>query len=881
MIEHLSSRYSVIAHLASGAVGELYRARDNRLGRDVAVKMLRPEFAQDPERRERLRREAHLLAAIEHPNIAALHDLEEADGVLFLILEYIVGTTLAERIAAGPIPIDEALGLSRQLAEALEAAHAQGIVHRDLKPANILIGDDGVLKVVDFGLAKSAPVGSPVGDPWEPSSITHHPTLAGTLMGTIGYMSPEQSRGHDVDRRTDIWAFGCILYELVSGRRAFQAETTTDTLVRILEQDPDWTVLPSNLAPEIRALLGRCLTKDARYRLRDIGEAWVAIARALGGGGGQAAGRPPGRKPRPRRSLAAWAGSLALLSLAVVVGWRVGSGGGLPSAMRHTYELPFPDGVPLGGRVGSGIAISPEGELIVWADQQGALVHPMDSLGFRRLGFGPAGFDPVFSPDGRWLAIRGEGASLRRLLLADGSVEIISPAATPRGVAWGADDSLVYAPGFSSGLWKVSARGGGLRAVTALDSSRGEVTHRWPDILPDGRGILFTVRTRYQPSFDRAEVALLDLRTGLRRTLLAGGTCPRYVRSGHIVFARGNRLLAVPFDVRTRRLTGPPAVVLEGVDVNPTTGAAQFGCSHTGTLVYSRLPAEGWTNHLAWLDRSGRREQILTPPGIFENPSVSPDGARIAFTLVGAQNDIAVLDTALKTFRRITFDPREDTTPIWTPDGNRITFCSSRDGPLNLYWTRIDGTGSDERLTRSPSDQAPSGWAPDGRTLLFTQEDPATGTDLWQLDLRRPGNPAPFLRTPFDERAATFSPCGRWVVYESTETGQAEVYVRAVERADRRWQVSHQGGTDPQWSPDGRELFFARGNDMMVVNVSAGSGFETGAPRVLFHISLAVVPAVTPNGRRFITSTENSSPDRVVVRTGWFEDLRRLAPRSD
>ncbi len=877
MIEHLSSRYTVLAHIGSGAMGDLYRAHDNRLGRDVAVKILRPEFARDPDRRDRLRREARLLAALDHPNIAAVYDLEECDGTLFLVLEYVAGTTLAERMAAGALPIEEALQIARQLAEGLEAAHGQGVVHRDLKPANVILAEGGQVKILDFGLAKSVPLAAPVGDPWEPSSLTQDRTAEGALLGTVGYMSPEQARGLAADRRADIWAFGCILYELLSGRRTFRGGTATDTLVRILEHEPDWAALPAGVPTDIRLLLQRCLTKDPRFRLRDIGEAWVAIARALGEGGSEeSAAGAPGRRPRPARLLAVWAGSVALLSLAVVAAWRAGQGGRLPPTPRVTYELPLPGGTPIGGRVGPGIAISPDGTEILWA----GWVHPMDSLGFRWGAFGPTGLDPIYSPDGRWLAFRGEGPSIQRLLKADGAAERIALAPAPRGVAWGPDDSLVYAPGFSSGLWRVSARGEGPRAVTTLDTSRGEITHRWPDILPDGRGVLFTVRTRYQPSFDHAEIALLDLRTGRRRTVLTGGTCARYVRSGHIVFARGDRLLAVPFDARTHRLTGTPATVVPGVDVNPTTGAAQFACSRTGTLVFSPLPPGGWTNQLAWLDRRGQRETIPLPAGIVENPSVSPDGRRIAFTLLGAQNDIAVYDIVSNAFRRVTFDPQEDTWPIWTPDGRRVAFSSSRDGPLNIYWTLVEGTGHDERLTRSPWDQAPSGWSPDGRFLLFTQEDPRTGTDLWMLDLRRAGPPAPFIRTPFNERAATFSPCGRWVAYESTETGEAEVYVRAFERADRRWQVSNQGGSDPQWSLDGRELYFARGNELMVAEVSTRPGFVAGPPRVLFRARLTAVPAVTPDRRRFITSTEIPAPDRVIVRTGWFEDLRRLAPRS-
>ena len=872
MIEHLSSRYAVLGHIASGATGELYRARDDRRGREVAVKMLRPEFALDPECAHRLRREARLLASLDHPNVAAVHDFEESEGTLFLIMEYVAGPTLAERVAQGPLPVAEALAIARQLAAGLEAAHGQGVIHRDLKPANIVLGG-GQAKILDFGLAKSVLATAPVGDPWEPSSLTQGRTAEGALLGTVGYMSPEQARGLSADRRADIWAFGCILFEMLSGRRAFHGETPTDTLVQILEHAPEWSALPAAVTTDIRHLLHRCLTKDPRFRLRDIGEAWVAIVHALGLGAADDATWD--RRPRrPMRRLAAVAGALAILGTALVAGSRIGARG-RASAPAVTFELPLPVEARIRGRIGPAIAISPDGSELHWA----GWVHRTDSLGFRWGFVGPIDPEVIYSPDGRWLAMRGEGPSLQRLLRADGSVETIAIAPTPRGVAWGPDDSLVYVPGFSSGLWRVSAGGGGLRAVTVLDTARGEVTHRWPDILPDGRGVLFTVRTRYQPSFDRAEIALLDLRTGRRRTILTGGTCARYVASGHIVFARGDRLLAVPFDARRHRLTGTSATVLTGVDVNPSTGAAQFACSRAGILVYSPLPVGGWTNQICWLDRRGRREPVPLPAGLFENPCVSPDRRRVAFTLVGAQNDIAVCDAWGQGFRRVTFDPHEDTWPIWTPDGRRITFASSRGGPLNIFSTSMEGTSQEERLTESPWDQAPTGWSPDGRFLLFTQEEPGTGTDLWLLDLRQPREPRPYIRTPFNERAATVSPCGRWVAYESNETGVGEIYVRAFARADRRLHVSSQGGSDPQWSMDGRELYFARGGDMMVTDVSTRSGFVAGPPRLLFSGVLAV-PAATPDPHRFITSTETRVPDRLIVRTGWFEDLRRLAPRS-
>jgi hypothetical protein len=881
MIERLSSRYTVLRHIASGAMGELYLARDNRLEREVAVKVLRPEFARDADRCHRLRREARLLASLDHPNVAAVHDLEENDGALFLVLEFVPGPTLAERMASGPLPMPEALSIAMQLAAGLEAAHGHGVIHRDFKPANIVLAAEGQAKVLDFGLAKSISAAPSSGDPWEPSSLTHHGTTDGVLLGTVGYMSPEQARGLATDRRADIWAFGCVLFEMLTGARAFRGDTATDTLVRILEHEPAWHLLPRDTPTDVRTLLQRCLTKDARHRLRDIGEAWIALDRAL-------SARHDSRDqavPASRRR-GVWVAAPAVILIAAVgliafVSWRSRSGVTGERGPRLTYEIPLPNGTPLGGRVGPSLAISPDGTLLICAEQRSVWIHAMDSLGFQRSPRGRTGFDPVFSPDGRYLVVRG-GRGLERQLLADGSFEAIETAYAPslRGVAWGSDDSLVYAPGFATGLWKVSARGGRARAITELDSARGEVTHRWPDVLPGGRRVIFTVRTRYQPTFDQADIAILDLPTGRRRTLIPGGTCARYVHSGHIVFARGDLLLAVPFDLRSGRLTGPPAVVVQGVDLNPTTGAAQFGCSHTGTLVYAPAVPGGWTNKLAWLGRDGAWKEELPLPGLFENPDVSPDGRRVAFTVMGAQNDIAVFDLDQRVLRRVTFDPGEDTTPIWSPDGIRLAYSSARDGALNLYWCRSDGTGQEERLTRSALDQSPSGWSPDGRMLLYTEESPETGTDLWMVDVARSRRTLPFLRTPFTERAATFSPCGRWVAYESDESGRSEIYVRSFGSATRWTQVSTSGGTEPQWSPSGDELFFMQGSAMMSAPVRTVPRFEAGRPRLLFDTRLLAVPAVSHDARRFIAITEVPQSDRVVIRTGWFQDLRRLAPRS-
>lgn len=881
MNQLLAGRYEVIGALGSGAMGQVLRARDTRLGRDVALKMLPTDVASDPGRIERFRREAHVLARLRHANIASIYDLEEADGSHFLVLEYVPGRTLAERLREGPLPIEEGIALARQLAEALEAAHGQGCLHRDLKPANLVLTPEGSVKVLDFGLAKTIRLDGDSLDPWEPSALTAELTADGALLGTVGYMSPEQVRGQPLDRRTDIWAYGCILYEVFSGRRAFRGASPGETLAMVLERDPDWSVLPRELPPHMRLVIERCLMKDPRHRLRDIGDAWIEIDQAPPGGSARRSANA--HKVIARGFPVALGLFLGLVTaLAVVRGpfWKSERSSSRP---RIRFEVDLPPQATT--RVCPSIALSRDGAMCViaasnFAGSSSIWIRRMDEPGMRALAVPHVPLDLCFSPDGRWVAFGDREDRLVRMLLSDGNAVTIGRTASSRGLAWGPDDSLLFAPGFDTGLWRMSARGGPKRPLTTLDSARGEVTHRWPEILPGGQWALFTVRNRQHATFDQAEIVLVSLRTGERRTLMEGGTNPRYSRSGHIVFARTGRLLAVPFDLKQLRMRGTPFPVVENVDVNPTTGAAQFALSAEGTLCYVPASAEGWTNRLAWVDARGDTSSAVESVGAFmESPQLSRDGRKVAITLDGAQNEIGVYDLRSRMLTRLTFHPDEDVGPLWTTDGRRIVFSSSRDGALNLYWLAADGSETPERLTRSPHAQAATAATPDGSFIIFVEDDPETGKDIWMLPLgdRRP---RPFRRTAASERAATLSPDGRWLAYESDETGRVEIFVESFPRQGGRWQISEQGGVNPQWSPASDRLYFcARGTDWMVAQVSAAPSFRVSRPRTLFSTPLAPDLVTAPDGRRFIANTGLPPTTRLAFAVGWDRDLDKSGPR--
>ncbi len=853
--------YQIVAPLGAGGMGEVYRARDAKLGREVAVKLLPEAFARDPERLARFEREAHLLASLNHPNIAAIYGLEESEGASFLILELVPGETLAERLTARALPVDEALAVARQIAEALEAAHEKGIIHRDLKPANVKVTPAGIAKVLDFGLAKALSPDTPSQGLSRSPTITSGATREGLILGTAAYMSPEQARGKPLDKRTDIWSFGCVLYESLTGRKAFDGETVSDTLVQILRSEPDWTTLPSTIPSNIAGLLRRCLRKDAYRRLRDIGDARLEIEEALE--------NLSSLSPAPAESIGA---PRPLMRLAITLA---------PEA-------------PLALEKQTAVALSPQGtELVYVALRAGATQlyrRPMDQFEATPMPGTEEARGPFFSPDGQWVGFLA-GGKLKKVSIQGGAPLTICDAADGRGACWGPDGHIVFAPTAASGLLRVSADGGIPDPVTALDFENGERTHRWPEVLPGGKALLFTLGTAGTATFDDGLIAILSLRTGERRILLKGGTDARYVPTGHLVYARAGSLLAAPFDLARLAVTGPVLPILEGV-MTEVTGASHFAFSRVGSLIHVPGGTQQVRRTLFWTARDGTEQPLALPPRWYEEPRLSPDGQRLALAIGGMTHDLWVYDFSRGTLTRLTFEA-DNFAPIWTPDGKRIAFSSNREGASNLFWKAADGSGADERLLASEYEKVPGSWSPDGRLLAFTEYHPQTGADLWVLSLEADRMPQPLLRTPFNEYGPMFSPDGHWIAYTSDESGRNEVYLMSFPGPGGKWQISADGGAEPLWSRDGKEIFYRNEERMMSVRISTDPAFSVTAPEQLFKsgpgkalgIWITGLPQydVGP-GNRFVMiaeSEEREAPTQLSATLEWFADLnRRVRPAS-
>jgi serine/threonine protein kinase/Tol biopolymer transport system component len=878
----------ILSLLGAGGMGEVYRAEDTNLVREVAIKVLPKSFAQDPERLARFRREAQLLASLDHRNIAAIHGLEECGGLHYIVMELVPGQTLAERLASGPLHVEESLNICLQIAEALEAAHQKGVIHRDIKPANIKVTPEGVVKVLDFGLAKAF-----VGDGSSPdlsasSLVTATGTREGVIIGTPAYMSPEQARGKTVDKRTDVWAFGCALYELLTGRRAFQGETFSDTITKILGEAPDWQALPETTPPGIRRLLRRCLEKDPRQRLHDIGDARIEIEEVIASPTPTSADKITTlttlRRHPLRLSIAALMVGAVALSLIV---WKTRFTS-LPShgpVMRFAVTLPPTE--QLAETDFPSVALSPTGAHLAYVASRGGssqvFLRRMDSLQAEPIPGTEQALGPFFSPDGQWVGFFAAG-KLMKVSVNGGSPVFVCNAPIGFGAVWGPDDTITFAPTGASGLVRVSAAGGTPSPATKLDSEKGEFSHRWPDLLPDGKTVLFTIGTL--GSWDDAHIVAQSLETGERRPLITGGTSPHYVPTGHVIYMRGGTLMAVPFDLGQRKVTGPPFAVLPRV-WESLDGAAQLSVSPLGHLVYAPggLPSSEHT--LVWANRNGGIEPLAAPSRAYSDPRLSPDGRRLAVTITDTSENIWVYDIPTGTFTQLTFEGN-NSMPVWTPDGARITFASNRTGPLNLFWKRTDGGGTDERLTTSPQPDAAHSWSPDGHRLVFVEHSPTTGRDIWMLSTDGDLKPRPVIQSPSNEAGPALSPDGRWLAYVSDESGRNEIYVTPFPSALGKWQVSTEGGTEPLWSRDGSEIFYRIGNRVMTARTTTTPSFKTNTPQLLFEgvydKGKASRPAydVTADGRRFLmvkTGDNESAPTRFEVVLGWFEELKRRVPK--
>ncbi len=897
MIGSNVSHYKVTSKLGEGGMGEVWRAEDTKLGRQVALKMLPDLFAQDPERLARFEREARVLASLSHPNIAGIHGLEEVDGKRFLVMELVEGQTLAERIQQGPMPIEEVVRIAKQIAEAVESAHEKGVVHRDLKPANVNITPDGTVKVLDFGLAKAL-VGDPMSGDGPNQDLSLSPTLTqamtglGVLLGTAGYMSPEQARGKPVDRRADIWAFGCIVYEMLTGQRLFTGETATDVIGAVVHKEPDLDELPSKVPAQIRRLLERCLQKDANRRLQSIGDARIALQEWMENPEAESA--IAAEAPQGWRRWAPWAAAAGALAVGLMIGSMFLGRTAAPEPVRRSSIEVGSEGLFSG--FGTSAVLSPDAKFLAYVlgsgNEGGEIkLRSLDRFEPTTIASGGAGvapYQPFFSPHGDWMGYVTPG-ELKKVSTAGGAPITLCKVDLSRGATWGIDETIVYSPSPRSGLMRMSSAGGEAQALTTLEE--GEISHRWPQWMADGKSVLFTTLTEEAGNFEAASLEVVTVATGERKVVHRGGYHGRYVATGHILYIHEDTLFALPFDAGKLEARGSQMPVLEGVGASVVQGAAQFDVSTDGVLVYAQTSREGDPFPVVLVDRTGRTEPLWSEPALYANPELSPDGRKLALSILRGNNwDIWIYDLDRKVATRLTFDEGYDADQVWSPDGRYIAFSSNREGNQAVYRKAADGSGEEELIGSSEqlSGLYPTSWSTDGRWITVW----SGSSDIYVLEVES-GELEPYQTSEFGEFNPSFSPDGRWVAYDSNESGRLEIYVRAFPAGGGKWQVSDGGGALARWSEDGSELFYRTDDGVVAVDVNgSGTNFEVGTPRTLFTgpflggingiaVGGFVFPdyTITGDGEHFVMFAgreETSRPTSVRLVTNWFDDLRRL-----
>ena len=905
--------YEVTALLGEGGMGKVWRAHHTALKRDDALKVLPDAFASDPERLARFRREAQVLASLNHPNIAHVYGLEQSDGVQALIMELVEGPTLADRIAQGPIPVDEALPIAKQIAGALEAAHEQGIIHRDLKPANIKVRPDGTVKVLDFGLAKALdPMAARV-DATASPTITSPAMMTGVgvLLGTAAYMSPEQARGKAIDKRSDIWAFGCVLYEMLTGRRAFGGEDVTDTLAAVVRAEPDWQALPRALPLSVGVYLRRCLNKDPKQRVGDMQDLRLALQGAFDTNIDNQIGVSGTATRRIGTVTLAMAVSAALFSSAVTWIALRRADPEVPPVSR--FMLSFPEGAALSTFANfRSLAVTPDGSRLIYVGSGGTRlwVRSLDSLEPTEIFVGaPRG--PIASPDGHWVAF-ANNLRLQKVPLNGGPPVTIAEirSGMQGGAAWGPDDAIVFSNGgATTGLQRVAATGGPVTVLTRVNADQNEIRHVWPEFTPDGRSVLFTiVRAASMPP----QIAVLDLQTGTR-TVVGEGSDARYLPTGHLLYASTGAVMAIAFDLKALQTRGAPVSILPGVAPASLFGIDAVVASN-GTFVYrSGQAVAAEQRNVVWVDRNGKETQIDLLPRAYTYPRLSPDGTRIAFEVRDQAWDIWIANLASTTLTRFSFGPAPDRLPVWTPDGRRIVWSSEQEGYARPYWQAADGSGAASlpSSTTLPLPQYTSTMSPDGTKLVLRAD--GTTRDLMMTAIgttpARPGTvqlftaaeSQPLIQTSFTETAAEISPDGRWIAYQSNESGRDEVYVRPFPDVNAgRWQVSTDGGGKPLWAGSSHELFYLTtgetGTVLMSAAVQPGVTFATNTPKKLFEgpyffgtegngDTAFRTYDVSADGRRFLmikgpTGSGSTTVANVFVVLNWTEELKRLVPTN-
>jgi Tol biopolymer transport system component/predicted Ser/Thr protein kinase len=844
--------YEIVSLVGVGGMGEVYRARDTRLDRTVAIKILSTEI-DTPTAREQFDREARAISSLNGPNLCALYDVGDQNGRAYLVMEYLTGETLADRLARGRLSIDEVIEFGTQIAGALDGAHRQGVVHRDLKPGNIMLTKSGV-KLLDFGLAR---IGAP--QPWGAGSeATRTLTVQAPLLGTCQYMAPELLEGKKPDPRCDIFAFGAVLYEMITGRRAFQGKTQAVTIANILERDPP----PLFLAPEgtgsrlrvLEHLVRTCLVKDPderRQTAHDIVLAlrWLAAERFEDES-------PQGIPPR-RGFIGQWwmiAVPLVVALLASLLAFYPRRSAA-PRVMKVSV-LP-PDNAAL---VGSSLpALSPDGGRVVFAaNGEGRIrlwLRDLDSGNARALAGTESAYNPFWSPDGSSVAFFSNG-KLKTVRLTGGPAVTVCDVVQARGGTWGADGTILFAPSTGDAIYRVPAEGGTPAPVTVLDTAQGEVSHRWPWFLPDGRHFLYTGRNA-----DPTQTAIYvgDLQAKTRQRVLTASSNGVYSPPGYLLFVRERTLMAAPFDEKRLRTGGDPIPIAEPVDLITGNVQGSFTVSTTGMAAYYSAGGAGPNSQLTWVDRSGKKLSTVGEPGSFVKPAIAPDGSALAVDRIDPQSgttDVWAFDLVRGTSSRLTFDPRQDGYPVWSPDSSQIVFSSNRDGRYELYRKSIGSADKEETLVVSDYDKFPSDWSADGKFLVYYQSDPKTKLDLWAMPMTGDRKPFALLATPFNEHRARVSRDGRWMAYTSDETSRDEIYVQAFPSLGGKWRVSMDGGSRPVWSHDGKELYFiAADRKLMSARVTkAGDRFETAAPAPLFETRQSPTRFfdISPDDRRFL-----------------------------
>jgi serine/threonine protein kinase/Tol biopolymer transport system component len=898
--------YEIVAPLGAGGMGEVYRARDTRLERIVAIKILPRHLSTDPILRQRFEREAKTISSLNHPHICVVHDVGRQDGIDFLVMEYLEGETLATRVAKGPLPLEQVLKYGVQIADALDKAHRSGVVHRDLKPGNIMLTSQGGTgaKLLDFGLAKAA-VPLSTGTTLTAAAMRTAPvTQEGTIVGTFQYMSPEQVEGKELDGRSDIFSFGAVLYEMVTGRRAFQGKSQISVASAVLEKDPEpISTLQPMTPPALDRAIRRCLAKDPEDRWQtardlELELKWIAEA---GSQAGVPAPLVSHRKMRERLSWAA-AAVFVLTTIALAIGFVLRAPN-TPQPMRLSAEIGAD--ASLYTTYGTSAILSPDGTRLALvasgSDQKRRIyVRSLDQLQATALSGTENARDPFFSPDGQWIGFFAD-SKLKKISVQGGAAVTLCDVPDDRGGSWGEDGTIVFAPDQRATLSKVSSAGGTPQPLTTLDKQTGENTQRWPQVLPGSKAVLFTSNTTGGTfaGFEDSDIVVYSMASGQRKKLQRGGFHARYLPSGHVVYMHEGTLFAVPFDLKRLEVTGQPAPILEGVVTAALYAGAQFSFSETGTFAYVAGRSGGQNVSIYWMDREGKFTPLRETPGNYSNPAFSPDGKRLALEIFdGKRSDIWVYEWERDALTRLTFTGESNGYPVWTPDGQRIVYSSlEKGGAYNLWWIRANGAGDSQRLAENKNIQFASSWRPDGKVLAFMQLNPGTSWDVMTLPIEgnaktgwKPGEPKPFVNSAFIEWEPAFSPDGRWLAYMSNESGTSEVYVRPFPGPGGKWQISTGGGLYPKWSRNGKELFYRTVDSkiMEVTYTAAGDSFRADKPQIwspgqFTDRGNAYNFDLQPDGKRFaVLKAPGTEPTAAVNKVSFifnfFDELRRKLP---